>query len=176
MPRAGRFAAACRRGAALLAGVLVATACPARPVAPWASPEGLPELMQLRLEHLVRSRCVPQAKEVAWPVYPGAVLAGVAWGRVKPACVARDGWADLGGVTLLSRASPAEVAAWYAAQLDGYERYEGRRGVLFMDTAIDDFLWDRDYYKYPNIALTVPPPDWAAAGYRTRIEFNRPAP
>lgn len=167
-----------RRGGCLagLVGVLVAVAVAAEPVAPWAPPAGLSELMQLRLEHLVRSRCVPDAGDIAWPVYPGAVLSGVAWGRMAPACEARDGWSDLGGVTLLSRAPREEIAAWYAARLDDYTRYEGSRGVLFMNLASDDFLWDRDYYKYPNIALTAPPAAWAAAGYRTQIEFNRPAP
>ncbi|MGE0485119.1 MAG: hypothetical protein AB7Q81_13330 [Gammaproteobacteria bacterium] len=165
----GRWLAGC-------AGVIVTLATAAAPVAPWAPSAGLPDLMQLRLEHLVRSRCVPDTADVAWPVFPGAVLAGVAWGRVAPACRARDGWTDLGGVTLLSRASREEIAAWYAARLDGYSQYQGRRGVLFMDTSIDDFLWDRDYYKYPNVTLTVPPADWTAAGYRTQIEFNRPAP
>ncbi|MEX2479894.1 MAG: hypothetical protein WD928_03435 [Gammaproteobacteria bacterium] len=128
------------------------------------------------MTHFMRSRCVPDSREVAMPVYPDADLIAIDWGRVKPACVAREGWSDLGGITLVSMDDEEQVAAWYAAQLADYRLYRAAQGRLFIRAQVPEFLWDRDYHKHPNIAIMAAPAEWAAAGYRTLIELNRPAP
>lgn len=160
----------------LLAFALGSGHAAAGPFAEWAPLTGLDAGSAKAFADLRRSRCLPAADEIAYPVYPGAVVIGVDWGRVAPACLTRDGWADLGGVVLATRDGPAEVAAWYADRLDEHVQYPDARGRLFIRARIEDFLWERDYYKYPNVAVRPPPPAWAAAGYRTVIELNRPAP
>ena len=90
--------------------------------------------------------------------------------------MARDGWRDLGGVTLLTTADAATVGAWYGEQLADHTRHLAAQGQLFIRAPVAAFVWDRDYHKYPNVAVLPAPPDWAAAGYRTVIELNRPAP
>lgn len=148
----------------------------ARPLAPWAPLDGLDaETAKAFADHR-RSRCMPEAAEVAFPVYPGAVLIALDWGRVAPACHVRDGWSDLGGVVLVTRDDPSAVAAWYADRLPDHVQYPDARGLLFIRASIEAFLWERDYHKYPNVAVRSPAPAWAAAGYRTVIELNRPAP
>jgi hypothetical protein len=158
------------------AGTLLATACGAQPVAPWAPAADLPEAVHARFVHHVRSRCVPDRREVAYPVFPGALLISVDWGRVKPTCVPRDGWSDLGGLALVSVAAEADVANWYAERLVDHVQYDAAPGRLFMRAQIPEFLWDRDYHKHPNVAIVPAPGAWLAAGYRTMIELNRPAP
>lgn len=160
----------------LAGGFAGAPAASARPLAEWAPLDGLDAESAKAHADRRRSRCLPRAAEVALPVYPGAVVIGLDWGRVAPACHERDGWADLGGVVLATRDRPAQVAAWYADQLEGHAQYPDERGLLFIRAHIASFLWERDYHKYPNVAVRQPPAAWAAAGYRTVIELNRPAP
>lgn len=119
---------------------------------------------------------MPKHDEVVMPVFPGSVVLELDWGRVKPLCLARDGWNDLGAVVLLSKAPVADVEAWYAQQLPEYQIYRDVEGDLLIQADIADFLWDRDYYKYPNIALMQASEQWQASGYATRIELNRPGP
>ncbi|MEQ8660714.1 MAG: hypothetical protein RLW62_07850 [Gammaproteobacteria bacterium] len=148
----------------------------ARPLAEWAPLDGLDaDTARTYADHR-RSRCLPDAAEVAFPVYPGAVVIELDWGRVRPACRTRDGWADLGGVVLATRDAPVQVTAWYADRLAEHVQYPAARGVLFIRARIAAFLWERDYYKFPNVAVRPAPPAWATAGYRTVIEFNQPAP
>lgn len=165
---------------ALVALIVTASALSAQaraePVAKWAPLEGLSAELRRQLTHFVRSRCVPDRGEVAMPVYPDASLIAIDWGRVKPACVEREGWSDLGGITLVSMADEEQVAAWYAAELVDYRQYQAVQGRLFIRAPVPEFLWDRDYHKHPNIAIMTAPPEWSAAGYRTLIELNRPAP
>ena len=73
-------------------------------------------------------------------------------------------------------ALPGSAVAAVADRLDQHAQYTDARGRLFIRARIDAFLWERDYHKYPNVAVRPPPPPWAAAGYRTVIELNRPAP
>ncbi|MER3394410.1 MAG: hypothetical protein RIA38_05545, partial [Microcella pacifica] len=164
-------------GAAALAGVFGgALAATARPFAEWAPLDGLDAESAKAHADQRRSRCLPRADEVAFPAYPGAVIIELDWGRVAPACRERDGWADLGGVVLATRDRPAQVAAWYADRLEAHAQYPDPRGLLFIRAHIASFRWERDYHKYPNVAVREPPAAWAAAGYRTVIELNRPAP
>lgn len=166
--------------AALATILVIASALSAQvraaPVAKWARLEGLSAELRRDVTHFMRSRCVPDSREVAMPVYPDADLIAIDWGRVKPACVAREGWSDLGGITLVSMDDEEQVAAWYAAQLADYRLYRAAQGRLFIRAQVPEFLWDRDYHKHPNIAIMAAPAEWAAAGYRTLIELNRPAP
>lgn len=165
---------------AFAALVVIAFALPsqalAEPVAEWAPLEDLSAELRRQVTHFVRSRCVPDRDEVAMPVYPDADLIAIDWGRVKPACVEREGWSDLGGITLVSKDDEERVAAWYAAQLADYRQFQAAPGRLFIRAPVPEFLWDRDYYKHPNIAIMAAPPEWSAAGYQTLIELNRPAP
>lgn len=167
-----------RRAALAFAGTgsLLALVCAAQPVAQWAPAAELPEAVHNRFVHHVRSRCVPDQSEVAYPVFPGALLIGVDWGRVKPDCESRDGWSDLGGLALVSTAAEGEVANWYAERLVDHVQYDAAQGHLFIGAQIAEFLWDRDYHKYANVAIVPAPAVWSAAGYRTLIELNRPAP
>jgi len=158
------------------AGTVLAPVCGAQPVAPWAPAAALPEAMHQRFVHHMRSRCVPDGGEVAYPVFPGALLISVDWGRVKPQCIARDGWSDLGGLALVSVADESEIANWYAEHLDDHVQYNADQGRLFVRAQVPEFMWDRDYHKYPNVAIVPAPAAWSAAGYRTLIELNRPAP
>jgi len=151
-------------------------AAQARPLAEWAPLDGLDDVTAKRHADHRRSRCLPAREEVVYPVYPGAQVVELDWGRVAPGCITRDGWSDLGGVVLVTRDDPDRVAAWYADRLEEHSQYSDARGRLFIRAHIDAFLWERDYYKYPNVAVRTPPPPWAAAGYRTVIELNRPAP
>ena len=169
-----------RRTLALLwlvgAGSILAPLCGAQPVAQWAPAAELPEAMHKRFVHHVRSRCVPDGREVAYPIFPGALLISVDWGRVKPDCESRDGWSDLGGLALVSTAAEDEVANWYAERLVDSTQYNAAQGRLFMRAQIPEFLWDRDYHKHSNVAIVPAPAAWSAAGYRTLIELNRPVP
>ena len=160
---------------ALVLIALIGTA-QAAAVGQWAPLTGLSPAAKIRLQHLRESRCLPEAAELALPIYPHAVVIGIDWGRVKPPCNQRDGWRDLGGLTLASADNEAEVAAWYADHLDNFAQYVSARDLLFIQAHIADFLWERDYYKYPNIAIMRARGEWDAAGYRTIIELNRPAP
>jgi len=164
--------------ALLLAALLFlsAVAVPARPLAEWAPLDGLDDVAAKRHADHRRSRCLPASDEVVYPVYPGALVLELDWGRVAPGCHTRDGWSDLGGVVLITRDEASRVAAWYADRLDEHAQYSDARGRLFIRARIDAFLWERDYHKYPNVAVRSPPAPWAAAGYRTVIELNRPAP
>ena len=148
----------------------------AEPIAPWMPSTGLSELEQKRLEHKKRARCIPETQQVRWPVYPGAVLLDIDWGRMAPECTPRDGWHDLGGLRLLSRDEAGAVRRYYAEQLPAYSRFDDGPETLFIAQPIEDFLWERDYHKHANVAIRPAPPRWAAAGYRVMIEFNRPAP
>ncbi len=161
-------------GAALFAAL--AATCPAAPLAEWAPLTGLSPQTQVRVLHLSRSRCLPDLEEIGFPVYPRAYVVAVDWGRVQPDCVLRDGWAELGSVTLVSADDEADVVAWYADRLLDTAQYPSAHGLLFIAAAIENFLWDRDYYKYPNVMVSRVSGEWDAAGYRTRIELNRPAP
>ncbi len=172
LPATSRRCAALVACCALAAGFGVAAA----PVAPWAPLAGLSEPAALRLGHLRRARCLPDAAEVALPVYPRAVVIDLGWARTTPTCAPRDGWSSLGAVTLASGDDPLAVAAWYADRLDGYAQYRAAQGLLFIAAEIPDFLWERDYHKYPNVSITRASGEWDAAGYRTVIELNRPAP
>lgn len=160
--------------AALLGGPWLAAQ--ARPLAEWAPLDGLDDVTAKQHADHRRSRCLPASEEVVYPVYPGARIVELDWGRVAPGCLTRDGWSDLGGVVLVTRDDASRVAAWYADRLDEHAQYTDARGRLFIRARIDAFLWERDYHKYPNVAVRPPPPPWAAAGYRTVIELNRPAP
>lgn len=157
-----------------LAACLAIAPATAAPLAAWAPVDGLDEHTARLHADRIRARCVPARERIALPVYPDAVLMDIAWGRVQPQCIPRDGWTELGGVRLLSRDAPGQVGAWYANELDTHTRYTADQGDLFIATPIADFLWTRDYYKYPNVAIRPAPPAWAAAGYRSLIEFNRP--
>ncbi|MGR8921812.1 MAG: hypothetical protein ACU85V_19540 [Gammaproteobacteria bacterium] len=152
------------------------TAAGAAPVGDWAPLAGLSDEARRELAHVRRSRCLPDSREVTFPVYPDAVVVRVDWGRVKPECRRRDGWRELGGVALVSGDDHAAVAAWYAENLVGYYQYPTASGLMFVDAVIPDFLWDRDYYKYPNVSVNQADGQWRIAGYRTLIELNRPAP
>lgn len=163
----------------ILAGALFLVAATAPAAAEgglaWAPLAGLDQPSRLRHEHLRRARCLPRGDDVTVPAYPDAVVIDLAWGRTAPACRARKGWQQLGAVALASADPPATVLAWYGERLGDYRRYEAAGRTIFIRAAIDDFLWERDYHKYPNIVVAQAPPPWLDAGYRTTIELNRPA-
>ena len=104
-----------------------------------------------------------------------AVVIDLAWGRTAPGCRARKGWQQLGAIGLASADPLATVLAWYVERLGDYRRYESAGRTIFIRATIDDFLWERDYHKYPNIVVAQASAPWADAGYRTTIELNRPA-
>lgn len=141
----------------------------------WLPAHGLDRAAQLRLEHLRRSRCLPRAGDVLAPVFPGARVVEISWGREKPQCQLRSGWDDQGAVTLLTEANPEEVATWYAGALPLFRRYGEMPQALFINARISDFIWERDYFKYPNVAVRPADPAWLARGYRSEIALNRPA-
>ena len=147
----------------------------AAPQLQWAPLAGLSKPMKIKLQHLRRSRCLPASDEVTMPVYPAAVAIGLNWGRVKPLCVRRDGWQDLGSLVLATVDDETQVAAWYASNLDTFAQYRSERDLLFIKASIEDFLWKRDYYKYPNISIRRASGEWDSAGYTTIIELNRPS-
>jgi hypothetical protein len=156
--------------------LVLAVSAVAEPVFEWVSLKGLSPEMQLRMDHVRRSRCLPQAGDVSLPLYPRLQLTGVNWGRVKPLCELRDGWNALGAVTFVTVDDVSAVHAWYAERLADFTAYTSPRGLVLIRATIENFLWDRDYYLYPNIAISRADSEWDAAGYRTIITFNRPRP
>lgn len=141
----------------------------------WAPLAGLPQLTRTALVHQQMARCLPQPADVKAPVYPHAVVIDLGWPRTQPECQLRDGWQQLGQVVLISADSRDEVLRWYTEALAGYSSYGDEHGTLFINTQIDDFLWERDYHKHPNVALRPVDDAWREAGYQVRIELNRPA-
>jgi hypothetical protein len=164
-----------RVSAALLGLVLAAPAASA-PIAPWADGAGLDPERALSLSHLKRSRCLPQPGDVAVPIYPGAVVVDLAWGRMVPGCRARAGWSQLGAIVLASRDAPHVVAGWYAERLTDHAQGDTDRGRIFLRGEVPTFEFERDYYKHPNVYVREADAPWRAAGYATFIELNRPAP
>lgn len=163
-----------RSAIALAILTLLAPAALAERFATWPPLDGLDKATRTHVRHLKKSRCLPERDEVTLPAYPGAVVIALDWGRVRPLCAARDGWLDLGAIDLLSKDPPATVSAWYQANLPDFRRYPGLAGDVLINAEIDNFLWDRDYYKYSNVSILPAPAAWQAAGYRSRIELNRP--
>ena len=140
----------------------------------WAPLEGLEEAEKLRIEHLARSRCLPKASDVSVPVYPSTVLVDIMWGRVQPSCELREGWSSLGGLRLVSKESFEDVVTWYRQHLVGYVPHQAPKGTIFLKGEIQNYLWDRDYYKHRNISILPVEGGFQVAGYVTMIEINRP--
>ena len=140
----------------------------------WAPLTGLEETEKVRIAHLARSRCLPKAGDVIVPVFPSTVIVDIMWGRVQPTCELRDGWSSLGGIRLVSKESFEEVVAWYRQHLVGYVPHQAPKGTIFFMEKIQNYLWDRDYYKYGNISILPIEDGFHVAGYVTMIEINRP--
>ena len=141
----------------------------------WVPLVDLAEEEKLRITHLSRSRCLPNASDVSVPIHPSAVVVDIMWGRVRPTCELRQGWDSLGGVRLVSKKSFQDVLAWYRQHLVGYSWHKAPTGVIFIREEIKDYLWDRDYYKHANISIHPSEDGFLASGYVTEIEINRPA-
>ena len=140
----------------------------------WASVNGLSEELRLKMSHMRIARCLPEKSDIDLPIYPDATVISVTWGKVAPECLERDGWEDLGTIVFVSRADKNVIVDWYARELPGYLRYSGAGGTILIKKQIDNFLWERDYAKYPNITVTLPSDGFWDAGYKSVIELNRP--
>ena len=140
----------------------------------WVPLNGLSEALKLKMSHMRIARCIPEKSDIDLPIYPDATVISVSWGKVAPECLNRDGWDDLGAIVFASRADKTIVVEWYARELPEYLEYEGTAGTMLIKSEIDNFLWERDYAKYPNITVTLPSDEFLDAGYRTFIELNRP--
>lgn len=140
----------------------------------WVPLNGLSEALKLKMSHMRIARCIPEKSDIDLPIYPDATVISVTWGKVAPECLDRDGWEDLGAIVFASRADKNIVVEWYSRELPEYLEYEGIAGTTLIKSEIDNFLWERDYAKYPNITITLPSDEFLDNGYRTFIEFNRP--
>jgi hypothetical protein len=140
----------------------------------WVPLNGLSDALKLKMSHMRIARCMPEKSDIDLPIYPDATVVSVAWGKVAPECFDRDGWEDLGAIVFASRADKNVVVEWYTRELPEHLKYEGTAGTILIKREIDNFLWERDYAKYPNVTVTLPSDEFLNAGYRTFIELNRP--
>ncbi len=146
----------------------------AEPAAPWIPLEGLSKIHVIEMQHLRKSRCLPETELFKYPVFPKAVVAGLDWGALPPKCDVRDGWSELGAITFVAKASEKAVIAWYTKHLPSYTAHRSVQGTLIVKEPIAEFLWQRDVHKYSNIVIGKPDLRLLNAGYLAAIIFNRP--
>jgi hypothetical protein len=146
----------------------------AEPMASWIPLEGLSERHVIEMQHLRKSRCLPEKKLSKYPVFPKAFVVGLDWGALAPKCDIRDGWSELGAIAFVAMASEKSVIAWYIKHLPSYKAYRSDEGTLLVKEPIVDFLWQRDLHKYSNVAIEKPRQEFLNAGYLASIRFNRP--
>lgn len=149
------------------------------PIGPWSALAGGDAAGNAEFDALRSGYCLPRPAEIGSPVYPDAEVFWIGWSKRVPHCDAPE---QAGGerfeLILVSAAAPEQVLAWYRERMPDFAPYPAADGVILLQGAGRDFLWQRDLASLPlpYVLVTGLGEAWKKIGYRTSIDLGRPGP
>jgi len=160
----------------LITTALLATSATAEPIANWASSPGLSPSWRSAVEQFKTRVCVPETSDLGVPAYPGAELLSVNARGAPPECQKEERWTEIGGVILVSRSPYESIVNWYRTRLPKHREFPTHAGLIFVQANVENFEWNRDYARYPNVhVIHSLPESLTESGYTTMVEFNNHA-